>query len=97
VLFGRNGEVEKSFDADAYNKNLNTVIEVEAARATSCNQFMKDLFQASMMEGIEYCVIAVRTKSKVSKDFEIVCKFIDTIYASNRLRLPLQGILIIGY
>jgi len=97
VLFGRNGEVEKSFDADAYNKNLNTVIEVEAARATSCNQFMKDLFQASMMEGIEYCVIAVRTKSKVSKDFEIVCKFIDTIYASNRLRLPLEGILIIGY
>jgi len=97
VLFGRNGEVEKSFDADAYNKNLSTVIEVEAASAVTGNQFLKDLFQASMMEGVTYCVIAVRNRSKATKDFDTVCRFMETMYASDRLRLPLDGILILGY
>jgi hypothetical protein len=97
VLFGRNGEIEKSFDADAYNKNRSTVIEVEAASAVTGNQFLKDLFQASMMEGVQYCVIAVRNRSKATKDFDTVCRFMDTMYASDRLRLPLDGILILGY
>lgn len=97
VLFGRNGEVEKSFDADAYNKNQATVIEVEAARTVTGNQFLKDLFQASMMEGVKYCVIAVRNRSATSKDFDTVCRFMDTMYASDRLRLPLDGILVLGY
>lgn len=97
VLFGRNGEVEKSFDADAYNKNQATVIEVEAARTITGNQFLKDLFQASMMEGVKYCVIAVRQRSVSSKDFDTVCRFMDTMYASDRLRLPLDGVLLIGY
>ena len=93
VLFGRNGEVEKSFDADAYNKTQATVIEVEAARTVTGNQFLKALFQ----EGVRYCVIAVRNRSAASKDFDTVCRFMDTMYASDRLRLPLDGILILGY
>ncbi len=97
VLFGRNGEPEKSFDADAYHEQLSTVVEVEAGRAIVNNQFLKDLFQASMMEGVDYCVIAVRNIYKTSKDFEMACRYMDTMYASDRLRLPLQGILIIGY
>ena len=32
-----------------------------------------------------------------SKDFERVMKFFDTLNASNRLSLPLKGILILGY
>lgn len=97
VLFGRNGQPEKSFDADAYSDRLSTVVEVEAGRAVVNNQFLKDLFQASMMERVEYCVIAVRNVYKASKDFDLVCRFMDTLYASHRLRLPLKGILIIGY
>ena len=34
---------------------------------------------------------------KSSKDFEKVTKFIDALYDSNRLHLPLKGILIVGY
>ena len=33
VLFGTNGKVEKSFDADAYFDKAEYVIEVEAGRA----------------------------------------------------------------
>ncbi len=97
VLFGRNGKLEKSFDADAYSQIQKTVIEVEAGRAVSNYQFLKDLFQACMMHEVDYLVIAVRNVYLNKKDFEKVISFFDTLYASNRLALPLQGILIVGY
>jgi hypothetical protein len=50
-----------------------------------------------MMHDVLYLAIAVRNTYKGVKDFETVCKFFDTLYASNRLRLPLRGLLIIGY
>ena len=49
VLFGEGGKVLKSFDADAYSEKLKTVLEVEAGRAYANNQFLKDIFQASVM------------------------------------------------
>ena len=97
VLFGQNGKLEKSFEADAYHRAKEFVIEVEAGRAVVNNQFLKDLFQACMMNGVEYLAIAVRNVYRNSRDFERVVKFMDTLYASNRIRLPLKGILIIGY
>lgn len=99
VLFGTNGKVEKRFDADAWHRDLGIVLEVEAGRALTNNQFLKDLFQASMMHEVDYCAIAVRNiyQSGNSKDFEKISTFIETMYASDRLRLPLKGILIIGY
>lgn len=97
VLFGRNGRLEKSFDADAYNEAAGFVIEVEAGRGVTNFQFLKDLFQASMMHNVEYLAIAVRNVYKGKQDFDIVEKFFTTLYASQRLQLPLNGILIIGY
>ncbi len=97
VLFGRNGSLEKYFEADGLNVNNKTVIEVEAGRGVTNHQFLKDLFQACMMHNIDYLIIAVRNLYRTSKDFEKVISFLDTLYASNRLTLPLKGILIIGY
>lgn len=114
VLFGRNNTLEKSFRADAYNDDEKTVIEVEAGRGVMNNQFLKDLFQACMMQDVDYLVIALRNeyrinnirtnksgdevvKVKTNYDFEEVCKFFDALYSTERLKLPLKGILIIGY
>jgi len=97
VLFGLNGRPEKTFEADAYHRKEGFVLEVEAGRAVANNQFLKDLFQACMMHGVSYLGIAVRNTYRESKDFERVIRFIDTLYASSRIRLPLRGILIIGY
>tara|TARA_B100001564_G_C20345604_1_gene536577 strand:+ start:121 stop:591 length:471 start_codon:yes stop_codon:yes gene_type:complete len=101
VLFGMNGKLDKYFEADGLNAEHKTVIEVEAGRGYANNQFLKDLFQASVMHNIDYLIIAVRniykTKSSKSKDFEKIMSFIDTLYASERLVLPLKGILILGY
>lgn len=97
VLFGRNGILEKSFDADGVNINTKTVLEVEAGRGVTNYQFLKDLFQACMMQDIDTLIIAIRNKYKGKSDFDTVLTFFDTLYVSGRLSLPLKRILVIGY
>lgn len=97
VLFGKNGTLEKYFEADGLNKTTKTVIEVEAGRGVTNHQFLKDLFQACMMHEIDYLIIAIRNTYSNRNDFEKVLSFLDTLYSSERLKLPLEGILILGY
>lgn len=105
VLFGENNVIDKSFYADALSGDGKIVIEVEAGRAVINNQFLKDIFQACMMFGVDYLVIAVlneysinaKGRKLVSKDYEHIKTFLETLYVSNRLQLPLKGILLIGY
>jgi hypothetical protein len=97
VLFGRNGKVAKAFEADAFHELEGFVLEVEAGRACDNNQFLKDLFEACMMQDVRRAAIAVRNSYRGSGDFETVCRFFDTLYASSRLRLPLEGVLLLGY
>jgi hypothetical protein len=97
VLFGYDNKIDKSFNADALSKDGKIVIEIEAGRATENNQFLKDIFQACMMFEVEYLVIVVRNTYRGHKDFDIVHMFLETLYISNRLHLPLKGIVLIGY
>ncbi len=97
VLFGRNGIPEKSFDADAHNEKEKIVFEVEAGRGVTNYQFLKDLFQACVMKDVEHLVIGVRKTYRGRKDFETVASFLDSLYANQRLKLPLKGVLILGY
>ena len=54
-----------------------------------------------MMFDIEYLVIAVLNEytggGAITHDYNEVKTFLETLYVSNRLRLPLKGILLIGY
>ena len=101
VRFGRNGRIEQSFAADGWNRQTATVVEIEAGRAVANYQFLKDLFEACMMHDVAYLVVAVRNVYAgggiESRDFEKVATFFDTLYASGRLRLPLDGVLVVGY
>ena len=97
VLFGNNNKIDKSFYADALSHDGRIVIEVEAGRATENNQFLKDIFEASMMFDVEYLVLAVRNEYRTHKDFDIIYQYLETLYISNRLHLPLKGVLLIGY
>ncbi|MCL2879372.1 MAG: hypothetical protein FWF29_03925, partial [Treponema sp.] len=97
VLFGLDNKIDKEFNADALSHDGKIVIEVEAGRAVDNNQFLKDIFQACMMFSVEYLVIAVRKEYRGNKDFDSVYTFLETLYISNRMHLPLKGILLIGY
>lgn len=97
VLFGQDGRPEKSFEADGRNKVTKTVIEVEAGRGVTNYQFLKDLFQACVMQDIDYLVICIRNDYLGRDNFSAVVNFFNTLYASDRLRLPLVGIMVVGY
>ena len=97
VLFGRKGKVVKCFNADAHNAAEGWVLEVEAGRAVANNQFLKDIFQACMMHDVLNLAIAVRNTYRGADDFTSVENFLETLYVSGRLQLPLKGILLIGY
>ncbi len=97
ISFGKRGTAAKSFEADACFPSEGFVIEVEAGRGVTNRQFLRDLFQACMIHDVYYLAIAVRNVHSGSSDFEKVHTFFDTLYASNRLKLPLSEILIIGY
>jgi len=97
VLFGMNNKVDRVFFADAVSGDGSVVIEIEAGRATENNAFLKDIFQACMMHSVDYLVLAVRERYRTHNDFDVVYSFLETLYISNRLKLPLKGILLIGY
>lgn len=97
VLYGPNGKVEKAFEADAYHAESKIVVEVEAGRAYTNYQFLKDLFQACVMQNVDYAVIAVRQDYLGSDDYAKIVNFIEVLYASTRLSIPLDGLLIVGY
>ena len=103
VLYGKNGMVDKAFEVDAWHEETGTVIEVEAGRAVINHQFLKDFFEACVIQDAQYLVIAVckaykpASLKKPSNDFETVATFIETLYSSGRLNIPLKGVLILGY
>lgn len=97
VLFGVNGKIELNFEVDAFSERSKTIIEVEAGRAVCNYQFLKDFYEACMMSSAEYFVVAVKNIYRNSNDFEKVCGFFRALYSSNRMSVPLKGILIIGY
>lgn len=97
VLFGECGKPLQSFDADAYHPEKKFVLEVEAGRAVTNYQFLKDYFQACVMVDVDYLAIAVRQLYRNKNDYETVISFFDTLYASGRFQSDLKGVLIIGY
>jgi hypothetical protein len=97
VTYKEQGEIDLSFETDAYHPETKIVLEVEAGRAVTNYQFLKDLFQACMMTNIEYFCIAVRKTYRGKKDYKKVISFFDALHASNRIKMPLKGILVIGY
>lgn len=97
VLYGQNGTEELSFEADGYNNETKTVIEVEAGRAVINYQFLKDIFQASMMIDTDYLVLAVRNSYKSNYDFQKINKFLEVTYLTSRITFDLKGILLVGY
>ena len=96
-VFGKNNSVDKSFNADGISNDGKIALEIEAGRAFANYAFLKDIFEASMMHNVEYLIVAVRNKYRNSDDFDKIYAFLETLYISNRIILPLKGITLIGY
>jgi|TARA_B110000495_G_C22993438_1_gene585338 hypothetical protein len=97
VLFGDQGKTAQAFEVDGWHELNKIVLEVERGRALANNQFLKDIFEASVMVHIDYLVLAVSNTYKDSKDYEKICGWLETLYTTNRIKFELKGILLIGY
>jgi hypothetical protein len=101
VLFGDQGSVVVQYDVDGFHPGESVVLEVEAGRGAASNADYRDIVRASLMVDVRYLVLAMmlsyRGGGQAIRSYEIARDRIDAIYASERLDLPLDGLLLIGY
>jgi hypothetical protein len=105
VLFGEQGREERAYEVDGFHPEAGVALEVEAGRGTQGNAIYRDLVQTSLLIDARYLALAVLieyrhksgAKAVVSPDYRKTVSVLDAIYASNRLRLPLDGVLVLGY
>ena len=101
VLYGEVGESVVAFEVDGFHRQFGIVLEVEAGRGAMNNADYRDLIRASLMVDAAYLVLAMMLQysggGAAVKSYEATRGRIDAIYASERLKLPLKGILLIGY
>ena len=103
VLFGENGKPEVSYEVDGFHGENNVVLEVEAGRGAANNADYRDLVRAGLMVGVDHLILAMMREyrsgrqKQVIKSYEQTQKRLDAIYASDRLKLPLKGVLLVGY
>ena len=101
VLFGEQGKPIVSYDVDGFHPDHRVVLEVEAGRGAANNADYRDLVRASLMVDADYLIMAMmleyRTGKTVMRSYEQTRNRLDAIYASDRLKLPLKGLLLVGY
>ena len=105
VLFGEQGREDQAYEVDAFHAGQGIALEVEAGRGARGNAVYRDLIQTSLLVDARYLVLAVQSeyhhksggKDVIVHSYRDTRNLIDAIYASNRLQLPLEGILLVGY
>lgn len=101
VLFGENGKPEVAYEVDGFQSKEMIVMEVEAGRGAANNADYRDLVRASLMVDVDYLILAMmleyRSGHQVTRSYEQTKRRLNAIYASDRLKLPLKGILLVGY
>ncbi len=78
------------------------MLEIESGRGIMGNAFYRDLIRGSLIQGARYLVIGLRNSYKYGKtgdgdDFAKGREQLDAIYASGRMTLPFDGVLLFGW
>jgi len=101
VLFGEEGRPVVAYEVDGFHVGERVVLEVEAGRGAANNADYRDLVRASLMVDADYLILAMMREyhsgAQVMRSYEQTLKRLDAIYASDRLKLPLKGVLLVGY
>ncbi len=101
VLFGEVGRPLVAYEVDGFHPQHGIVLEVEAGRGASNNADYRDLIRTSLIVDAEYLILGMmleyNTGRMTMRSYERTRGQIDAIYASERLKLPFKGILLIGY
>lgn len=105
VLFGENGAAEVSYEIDAFHDGDGIALEVEAGRGARGNATYRDIIRTSLILDARHFAllvpVAYRHQSSgrevTVRAYQDARSQLDAIYASQRLRLPFGGVLLLGY
>jgi hypothetical protein len=105
VFFGDEGAPSRTYEIDAFHPAHGIALEVEAGRATMGNAIYLDLFLGSLMVDARYLALAVPieyryksgTRTTREPSYAKTYSVVEAIYGSQRLALPFEGLLLIGY
>jgi hypothetical protein len=101
VLFGENGKPAVEYDVDAFHPEHQVVLEVEAGRGAASNADFRDIVRSSLLVGVRYFALAVMVEYRCGgapdPQLREHAKPARRDLASERLRLPFDGVLLIGY
>jgi hypothetical protein len=103
VLFGEGGRPAVTMEVDAFHDELGIAVEVEAGRAWNGNAVYRDLIRASLLLDARFLVLMLPLAYSPPSVRQPIPAYantqglMDAIYASQRLQLPFEGVLLIGY
>lgn len=105
VHFGEGGNPDRQYHIDSYHPGLKVGLEVEAGRSIRGNAIYRDIIQASLIIDLDYFVLAIpqryrfnlKKKEQEDKPFDYGLTVLDAVYSSSRFKLPLRGLLFIGF
>lgn len=102
VLFGDGGVSKVNYEIDGWHPLHKVVLEIESGRGWQGNAFYRDLIRTSLIQGADYLAVGLRTSYsyaniKSQNDYVKARDQMDAIFASGRLQLPFEGILIFGW
>jgi hypothetical protein len=103
-LYGHNGELTASLELDAFHEELGIAVEVEAGQSKANNNDYRDIVRTALLLDVKYLVLVVpqkyrsgRSTERTDKCYERARNLVESIYASSRLKLPFEGVLVVGY
>ena len=105
VLFGQRASERVAYEVDAFHDILGIVLEVEAGRGALGNAVYRDLIRASLIIDAQFLALGVmqeyryRSRGKLMHygSYRDTTSTLDAVYASGRMRLPFEGVLVFGY
>jgi hypothetical protein len=105
VLFGENGKEEVNYEIDAFHDELGIAVEVEAGRGAANNADYRDIVRTSLILDARSMALLMPVRYRFKSGqreyatpaYDRTRNQLDAIYASRRLMLPFDGVLLIGY
>lgn len=105
VLFGENGIPSVTYEVDAVHDALGVVVEVEAGRGARGNAAYRDLIRAALILDARYLALMMPLVYRAQSGGRPIAvpayrearDLLTAIYASQRLALPFDGVLLVGY
>ena len=105
LVCGDLGKAEVNYEIDAFHDELGVAVEVEAGRGACNNADYRDIVRTSLILDARNMALLMPVcyrfmsgqRQYATRAYERTRNQLDAIYASQRLQLPFDGVLLIGY